>query len=313
MTHGSPAHAATRSHSPLVIDVALTPTQLDSLGLRTRTICIVVDVIRATTTLNVLFERGCRSVLVAPDVAAARAARADLAARGAEALLAGEVEGLPPPGFDYGNSPAEFARHDLGGRDVIFATTNGTRAIRACAGSRAILIGALRNASAVTRAALDLALAHSDPPAPPAGMTGASSNAGSATASEAHVEEDDVMGSDIVVVCSGRGGRPAFDDTLCAGYLVRSLVERAAGAGIRTLVREPGRIALAVLAQAERSASLRDALADSNAARAVDRIGLSADLELCAAVDAAAVVPQVSGELAGVGMFDLLRITCYVT
>lgn len=316
MTEGSPtvlpAHATSSARPALVIDVALTPDQLDSPQQRMRTTCIVVDVIRATTTLCVLFERGCRSVLVAPDVAAARVARSDLVTRGVEALLAGEVEGLPPAGFDYGNSPAEFARHDLHDRDVIFATTNGTRAIRACVGSRAILTGALRNASAVTRTALVLTRAQHSPhhPNAHAGVLATASMSAS-VASEARVEEDRMTRSDIVVVCSGRGGQPALDDTLCAGYLVRRLVDLAAGAGIHTLVREPARIALATLAQAERSGSLHDALADSNAARAVEHLGLRADLDLCAAADATDVVPMVSSQFATSDLPNLLRMTPY--
>lgn len=313
---GLPAYATISAHRKLVIDVALTPDQLDSAEQRTHTTCIVVDVIRATSTLCVLFERGCQSVLVAPSVAAARAARTDLAASNVDVLLAGEVDGQPPPGFDYGNSPAEFARHHFHGRDIIFATTNGTRAILACAGSLAILTGALRNASAVTRTALTLTLGHNTPPTldiesdAPATASRTISAASSA-ASEARVDDDFMAASDIVVVCSGRGGRPALDDTLCAGYLIRRLVNLAAEVGIPTLMREPARIALAALMHAEHSGSLRNALAESNAARAVERIGLRADLDLCASVDATDVVPIVSGPLASSDLPHLLRLIPY--
>ncbi len=308
-----PTHAARSARPALVIDVALTPGLLDSPAHLTGTTCIVVDVIRATTTLCVLFERACRSVLVAPDIAAARAARAGLATTRADVLLAGEVEGLPPAGFDYGKSPAEFARHDFEGCDVIFATTNGTRAIRACAGSRAILTGALRNASAVTRTALALTLDHGTPTGTGAQASDPDTESRPATAaSEARVEDDRMTGTDIVVVCSGRGGQPALDDTLCAGYLVRQLVDSATEAGVHTLVREPARIALATLAHAEEhSISLHEALAESNAARAVERIGLSADLNLCADVDATDIVPVVSSHSAATDLPDLLRITPY--
>lgn len=312
MTDNPLIHAPIGAHPALVIDVALTPDQLDSPDRRLRTTCIVVDVIRATTTLCVLFERGCRSVLVAPSVAAARTARSDLAARGMDMLLAGEVEGLPPPGFDYGNSPAEFIRHTLNGRELIFATTNGTRAIRACAGSRAILAGALRNASAVTRTALALSLSDGISHVPNvAEDEHAIASSTESVASEACVDDDRVAGPDIVVVCSGRGGRPALDDTLCAGYLVRKLVDAATEAGMPTLIREPGRIALAALSQAEQPGSLRDALVDSNAARSVERIGLVADLDLCATVDATSVVPMVANQVASPDLPNLLRIMSY--
>jgi 2-phosphosulfolactate phosphatase len=312
MTDNSLSHAAGGARPALVIDVALTPDQLDSLEQRRHTTCIVVDVIRATTTLCVLFERGCQSVLVAASVAAACAARSELAATGKDMLLAGEVEGLPPPGFDYGNSPAEFVRHDFQQRGVIFATTNGTRAIRACAGSRAILAGALRNAGAVTRAALALTLNASISHAQDEATDESTAASGTVpAASEARVAEDRVAGSDIVIVCSGRGGRPALDDTLCAGYLVRRLADVAAVAGVPTLIRESARIALATFIQAEQSGSLRAALADSNAARSVERIGLLADLDLCATVDATRLVPMVSDHVASPELPNLVRVTAY--
>src|SRR5581483_5165906 len=103
-------------------------------------------VIRATTTLTVLLDGGCARVLVADGIPAGRTFAA--ASPGAY-LLAGEVGGLRPPGFDFGNSPVELASADLNGRAVVFSTTNGTRALHACRGAGAILAGALRNAQAV--------------------------------------------------------------------------------------------------------------------------------------------------------------------
>src|SRR5215831_6981857 len=115
---------------PFVVDVALVPAFVEGdLDLHKYVIYVVVDVIRATTTLTVAFDRGCRRVLLAPDVETAqeRARR-----ESGRFLLGGEREGVAPSGFNLGNSPAEYARADLAGRELLFATTNGTRALRAC-------------------------------------------------------------------------------------------------------------------------------------------------------------------------------------
>jgi 2-phosphosulfolactate phosphatase len=160
---------------------------------------------------------------------------------------------------------------------------------------------------------LSLTLDHSTPTGAGAQASERDTESKPAAASEARVEDDRMTGADIVVVCSGRGGQPALDDTLCAGYLVRQLVDFATEAGVRTLVREPARIALATLAHAERSISLHEALADSNAARAVEAIGLSADLDLCADVDATDIVPVVSGHAGAADLPNLLRITPYAS
>src|SRR5689334_5193297 len=113
-----------------VIDVALVPAFVEAnADQRKDAVYVVVDVIRATTTLTVAFDRGCRRVLLAPDIETAleRARREP-----GRFLLGGEREGVAPPGFEFGNSPAEYARADFAGRDLLFVTTNGTYALRAC-------------------------------------------------------------------------------------------------------------------------------------------------------------------------------------
>jgi 2-phosphosulfolactate phosphatase len=112
----------------------------------------VIDVVRATTTLAVMGERGAARVIVAGSIDAARALRAVYPA----ALLIGESHALAPPGFDYGNSPQEIGAAEIAGRALIFATTNGTRALLACrdGGASMLVAAALRNAGAVAALAL---------------------------------------------------------------------------------------------------------------------------------------------------------------
>ena len=98
-------------------------------------------------------HRGCRKVLLALYIESA-GARALWAGR---SLLGGEREGVVPPSFDFGNSPVEYARADLTSRELLFVTTNGTRALRACAGGYAIFAGSYRNAEAVAQAAIQTA------------------------------------------------------------------------------------------------------------------------------------------------------------
>ena len=66
---------------------------------------MVVDVIRATTTLTVAFDRGCQRVLLAPDIETAleRASREP-----GRFLLGGEREGVAPPGFDLATHPSSM-------------------------------------------------------------------------------------------------------------------------------------------------------------------------------------------------------------
>lgn len=150
-----------------------------------RGVCAVVDVIRATTTLVAMAEAGDPEVWIAGDVDAARQAAQQL---GPDTLLCGERGGLPPEGFDHGNSPLEFQHADLTGRRAVLSTTNGAYAIERWGPSRRTCIAGLRNAGAVADCLLE------DPDAPT-----------------------------ITIACAGRSGALALDDVYTAGALVQRL------------------------------------------------------------------------------------------
>lgn len=283
---------------PVTLDVALTPAPLeagDIAGLGTR--FVVVDVVRATTTLSVVFEHGARRVYATRDIASARQFRAEHAPT---AKLAGERGGLPPEGFDFGNSPAEMTAERCAGLELVFATTNGTRALAACArvdGAR-IYAGAFRNGQAVAAVCLGEAPARGGAVLP----TSADNSPAPQPDVSERPSEADVGGApaDVVVVCSGRGDRPAFDDTLCAGFLVAAMVAEAERQGRAVRLAEGARIALATWRSFEQvetgdsaEAALRATLAETDAGQAVLRVGLSADLAWCARRNVTQLVPGV--------------------
>jgi len=109
---------------------------------------IVVDVLRATSTMVQALASGYRGVLCCAEVEEARSLRA---ARG-EGVLAGERFAVRIPGFDLGNSPREFT--NPAGETVILTTTNGTRAIvTAAARCERVFAGSLLNLDAAVSAA----------------------------------------------------------------------------------------------------------------------------------------------------------------
>jgi 2-phosphosulfolactate phosphatase len=129
------------------VDVAFTPAEI----IRVPT-AIVVDVLRATSTIVQALDAGYRRVFCCAEVEEARALREDLNG----AVLAGERGAQAIPGFDLGNSPREFVRPL--GEQLVLTTTNGTRAVvTAAAASEAVLIGSLLNLNAVAAAAAELA------------------------------------------------------------------------------------------------------------------------------------------------------------
>jgi 2-phosphosulfolactate phosphatase len=109
---------------------------------------IVVDVLRATSTIVQAFDAGYQAVYCCAEVEEARGLRDELG----DAVLAGERGGDPLPGFDLGNSPLEFL--EARAKSLVHTTTNGTRAIvEAAANCDIVLVGSMMNLEAVASAA----------------------------------------------------------------------------------------------------------------------------------------------------------------
>lgn len=125
------------------VDVAPTAEAVGPAGLAGRAV-LVVDVLRASTTIVTALANGCAGVVPVPDPETARRRQAEVPG----ALIAGERRGEPLAGFDLGNSPLEFTAARVAGRCVIFTTSNGTRALLAARAAAAVAVAALVNLSA---------------------------------------------------------------------------------------------------------------------------------------------------------------------
>jgi 2-phosphosulfolactate phosphatase len=109
---------------------------------------IVVDVLRATSTITQALAAGYRRVLCCAEVDEARAL-----ALAHEAVLGGERRGVRISGFDFGNSPSEFTGEPAA-ETLVLTTTNGTRLLLAAATRcERVLVGSLLNLAAVAAAA----------------------------------------------------------------------------------------------------------------------------------------------------------------
>lgn len=148
-------------------------------------VVLIIDVLRTSTVVPLLFDRGLVSVRLSPSLKAARkAAAAD------GWLLLGERQGLPLEGFNFGNSPAELASHDMSGRQAVMVSENAPGTLPAVEGAREVVLASLSNADAVA----------------------------SWAAHEARHRID--------LVCCGFSGREDVDDLLAAGYLHAALKRR---------------------------------------------------------------------------------------
>ena len=160
-------------------------------GDATGRVVVVIDVLRASTSIAAALANGARAVipLDSTDEVVMRAK----AFERSEVKLAGERQMRPIPGFDLGNSPLEFTRETVEGKTVLLSTTNGTAAITALQGPRDVVIGSYVNFSAVL-AMLRTAM----------------------------------RGTDIAILCAGREKQFSLEDAACAGRFVHHAMRRRA-------------------------------------------------------------------------------------
>jgi 2-phosphosulfolactate phosphatase len=163
----------------LLIDVALVPAE--AYRWRNR-VCIVVDELRASSSIVTALDCGCRNVIPVAGLHNARRL-----ARKHEYLLAGERNGLKPPDFDFNNSPSELAQADLGGKTLVLSTSNGTKVLLGLSHAPAVLVGCLLNATACCQQGLALA---------------------------------EQYGAGLGIVCAGTNGQFVLDDAVAVGFLV---------------------------------------------------------------------------------------------
>lgn len=176
----------------MTVEVFFTPGEVAGLDLAGRAV-VVVDVLRAGTTIVEALANGARAVIPVATIEDALRLAHNLGRE--DALLCGERGGLPIEGFDLGNSPAEFGAERVAGKTLVMTTTNGTAALAGVAGARQVYVGAFANLGAVADAV--------------AGLEG-----------------------DVAVVCAGRERRFALEDALFAGALLRRVRARR-GRGVR--------------------------------------------------------------------------------
>lgn len=222
-------------------------------GLLRGGVAVVVDVLRATTVMAHALAAGARAVFPTRTIEEARAAAAALPH--GTAILAGERQGLPIPGFDRGNSPGDFTPELCGGKTLVMTTTNGTQAILASLDSKRMFIASFPNLSATARA----------------------------------VEEALGEESALHLVCSGTDGEISLEDSLLAGAFIAALDGPESSRAIAVeLANDSALIVAAQWREAARefgSRPLAGVLRSGRGGRRVRQIGLDPDIDLAAAID----------------------------
>lgn len=195
------------------IEAVLTPADLGRLPKRDlgATACVVFDILRATSTFVTALHNGAAGIIPVSEISEAL----QIKRKQPRVLTAGERHGVKirvkGQEFDFGNSPREFAPDKVEGRTIVSTTTNGTRALRACARARTILAGAFLNLTA--------------------------------TANFLRGQKVKT----VILVCAGTGENPALEDILAAGALCEVLAQDKK----RLTFSDSARVALAAYRQSK--------------------------------------------------------------
>lgn len=126
------------------LDVLLSPAELSRTYLAGKTV-VVIDALRATSTIAAALTNGCTAVHPVSTQAEALAIRSDKP----DVILVGERGGEKIPGFDLGNSPIECAPENVLGKAIVLTTSNGTPLLLACIEADLVLTAAFVNRGAV--------------------------------------------------------------------------------------------------------------------------------------------------------------------
>ena len=231
------------------IRAILTPAELPALRSVDlgQTLCVVFDVLRATSTFVTALHHGAARVIPVSDIADALAWRR----KDPQALLAGERDGVRISAaltggidFDLGNSPREYTPETVRGRTIVSTTTNGTRALNACAAASTVMAGSFLNLGATAR------FIHRHP------------------------------ASQVILVCAGTGLQTALEDVLAAGALCQRLLSQSG----EVKLTDSAAVAWRTFLQAE--STLQEVLpATDNGARLMGIPELAPDIAFCGQLD----------------------------
>ncbi len=216
---------------------------------------VVIDVLRATTTIATVLDRGGDSVQAFSDIDELLAVSASWDAD--KRLRAGERGGATVEGCDCGNSPLEYTADVVAGRRLFLSTTNGTRALERVADAPIVLTAALVNRQAVVDEIIKR------------------------------------QPETIALVGSGWQGGYALEDTACAGAIIEGLLS-ATGAKLADIAANDEVVAALALYRQWHD-RLEDLMRIASHGQRLLRLDAEReDMAYCAQLDTIATVPMQS-------------------
>ena len=234
------------------ITVYFSPNHLDELELRDK-IVIVIDVLRASTTITYAMRAGAREIIPVATVEQAMKIVGNL--HSTSTVLCGERGGKRIEGFKLGNSPFEYTEEAVQGKALILTTTNGAVALTKAKYARQCFVASFVNLSATVEALSQIA---------------------------------DIVNEHLVIVCSGLEEAFSLEDATCAGMLITRL-QTLLGQRALDRVSDSARAALSVYSQY--GSDIYRTLMESDHGRNLTTLGFEADILAASQIDSVPIVP----------------------
>lgn len=170
------------------VEVCFSPKLFPDILTRDNFIVVLVDILRATTSICAAFYNGVDSIIPVDTLEEAERLKRE------GFLVASEQDGKKVDFADFGNSAFSFSRENIGGKTLVYCTTNGTRALSQAASAKRIAIGAFVNISVLKKWLVR-------------------------------------QNCNVVILCSGWKNKFCIEDSLFAGALAQMLIDEC---GFRT-------------------------------------------------------------------------------
>lgn len=239
------------------VDAFLTPYFPETENLYENSVVVVIDVLRASSTVCAALYNGAKEVIPCESLDKAVTVYNNLSRE--SRFLGGERNGTMPQGFDAGNSPSEYTSELVSNKSVIISTTNGTKTFLKARQAISKIVGSFTNFQKVCDFLFEFSKEH---------------------------ENSDKK---IIFLASGTNGRLSYEDTICAGafiYFINNEFESSTMTDTALVAKNLYKL---------HKSDLKSFLSNCEHAQHLKKIGFEKDLDICLDFDNYPVLPIFSG------------------
>jgi 2-phosphosulfolactate phosphatase len=243
----------------MIVDAFLTPYFPETENQFEGSIVVMIDVLRASTSLTAALYNGAKEII--PVDTLDKAVRIYNSLSKEIRFLAGERNGIKPAGFDAGNSPMEFSEQVVKGKTIILTTTNGSKIFQKAKLAKHRIIGAFVNFTVVKEFIMKT------------------------------IDGFDLNDKELKIyfLCAGTKGKLSYEDMLCAGAFIYYLYDKIDNLDISDSAETAKNLFLL------HENNIANYLKTREHAEKLKEIGFESDMDIAFTWDLFPIVPIITG------------------